>query len=256
LIGGTSWESTAIYYRLLNEAIRTERGGSSSAAVTVHSLDFAPVHGRQVAGEWDELGAELADAARALQAGGAEAVAVCANTLHLLAGAIAGAVDVPFLDLIDIVGERCADRGWNAVGLLGTGYTMRSSMYPERLAPYGVKVLTPEEPDAQLVHDVIYEELTRGVLLPQSRARYLEVVETLIDRGAQAVILGCTEVGLLLSDGDARVPLLDTTLAHCEELVRFMLGQELASEHRSERQRARSGAKVAMSARAKSQELS
>lgn len=223
LIGGTSWESTAIYYRLLNQAVRDERGGSSSAAVTVHSLDFAPVHAHQVAGEWDALGEQLAAAATALQRGGAEAVAVCANTLHLVADSISSAVEVPFIDLIELVDARCSARGWQTVGLLGTGYTMRSSMYPDRLAKSGIEVLVPAEPDLQAVHDVIYDELTRGVLTEDSRALLLGVVDRLTRQGAQAVILGCTELGLLLSDGDAQVPLLDTTAVHCDELTRFML---------------------------------
>lgn len=229
LIGGTSWESTAIYYRLLNEAVRARRGGSASAAVTVHSLDFAPVHARQVAGEWAELGAELAEAARALQAGGAQAVAVAANTLHLVADRIRDAIDVEFIDLIDIVEGICCDRGWTTVGLLGTGYTMTSPMYPERLARSGVRVLLPGAVDREYVHSVIYDELTRGVISQQSRSAYLDVVARLVDDGAEAVILGCTEIGLLLSDGDAAVPLLDTTEAHCAALSEFMLAEDGAA---------------------------
>jgi aspartate racemase len=223
LIGGTSWESTATYYRLLNEAVRQARGGSSSAAVTVHSLDFAPIHAEQVAGDWDLIGRQLAAAAQALQAGGAEAVAVCANTLHLVGDAIAGAVEVPFVNLIDLVDERCVSDGWDAVGLLGTAYTMRSSMYPDRLSKSGIEVVIPEEADLQLVHDVIYDELVRGIARPESRAAYLQVIDRLVRRGAHAVILGCTEIGMLLRDGDAAVPLLDTTIVHCQELTRLML---------------------------------
>jgi aspartate racemase len=223
LIGGTSWESTATYYRLLNEAVRDVRGGSSSAAVTIHSLDFAPIHAEQVAGDWELIGRQLAVAAQALQAGGAEAVAVCANTLHLVGDAIAGAVDVPFVDLIDLVDQRCASSGWGTVGLLATGYTMRSPMYADRLDKSGIDVVIPDEPDLQLVHDVIYDELVRGIVLPESRAAYLQVIERLVRRGADAVILGCTEIGMLLRDGDAAVPLLDTTIVHCQELTRLML---------------------------------
>jgi aspartate racemase len=234
LIGGTSWESTAIYYRLLNQAVRARRGGSASAAVTIHSLDFAPVHARQLAGQWAELGAELGAAAAALQAGGAQAVAVCANTLHLVADQIAGAVDVQFIDLIEIVDGVCAAHGWRTVGLLGTGYTMRSPMYAERLAKSGIEVVVPAEPDLQYVHDVIYDELTRGVVSEVSRERFLTVVRRLAESGAEAVILGCTEIGLLLSDGDAVVPLLDTTVAHCDVLTEFMLAED-AGAKRSDR---------------------
>jgi aspartate racemase len=223
LIGGTSWESTAIYYRLLNQAIRARRGGSASAAVTVHSLDFAPVHAHQLAGEWDELGAELATAARALQAGGSQAVAVAANTLHLVADRIRDGLDVEFIDLVDIVGATCAGRGWSRVGLLGTGYTMDSPMYPDRLATSGISVIVPAEADRDLVHSVIYDELTVGIVSERSRGQLLAVVERLAGGGAEAVILGCTELGILLRDGDAVVPLLDTTQAHCDALTEFML---------------------------------
>jgi aspartate racemase len=223
LIGGTSWESTAAYYRLLNQAVRDLRGGSASAAVTIHSLDFAGVHAQQLAGDWSSLGADLGDAAAALQRGGAEAVAVCANTLHLVADAISSAVDVPFIDLIEIVDRECVAQNWKAVGLLGTGYTMRSAMYPDRLAKSGIEVLMPDEPDLQFVHDVIYDELTRGIVSPQSREGYLAVIGRLVDRGAEAIVLGCTEIGLMLRDGDASVPLLDTTISHCQALVEFML---------------------------------
>ncbi|MGX7679453.1 aspartate/glutamate racemase family protein [Jatrophihabitans sp. DSM 45814] len=225
LIGGTSWESTAIYYRLLNEAVRDRRGGSASAAVTIHSVDFSAVHAQQVAGDWAGIGYDLGRAALALQAGGAEAVAVCANTLHLVAAEIAEPLGVPFIDLIDIVADQCVQRNWAKVGLLGTGYTMRSSMYADRLRPLGIDVVVPEESDLQFVHNVIYDELTRGVVRSDSRTGYLKVISRLVSDGAQAVILGCTEIGLLLADGDAAVPLLDTTASHCEVLTAFMLDE-------------------------------
>jgi aspartate racemase len=224
LLGGMSWQSTAVYYRRLNESIQQRVGGHASAPLIVWSVDFAEIERYQRAGDWDSQGRILAAAAAALEAAGSQAIALATNTLHLVAGRIVDAIGVPLIDLIDVAGQGAADRGFGRVGLLATGYTMRSTLYPERLAKFGVEVIVPEPPEQDVVHGIIYDELVRGVVTQTSRQRYLDIIQGLAGRGAQAVILGCTEVGLLLSDGDADVPLLDTTALHCQALTDIMIG--------------------------------
>lgn len=221
LIGGMSWESTATYYQLLNEGVRDRVGGQASAPVTVFSVDFAEIEDRQRAGDWPALGAILARAGAALEASGAQVIALATNTMHLVADDIRAAISVPFIDLIDVV---CAATGrYDCVGLLATGYTMRSPLYPDRLAGVGTKVLVPDEPGQELVHRVIYDELTVGIVSDSARTAYLDQVAQLVERGAQAVVLGCTEIDLLLRDGDAAVPLVDSTRVHCDTLIDIII---------------------------------
>lgn len=224
ILGGMSWTSTWIYYRLLNEMVNDRAGGHASAPVTIWSVEFGEIEALQRGGDWPAQGEILARAARALQDAGSDAVALATNTLHLVAGQITAAIDVPFLDMIDVVGKAAADRGFGAVGILATDYTMRSDLYPARLAALGVDVVVPPESDRAIVHGVIYDELVHNVVTDASRAAYLGVVDRLVERGAQAVLLACTEIGLLLRDGDAPVPLLDTSVLHCRALTDFILG--------------------------------
>jgi aspartate racemase len=223
LLGGMSWQSTETYYRLLNEGVQARRGGHTSAPVTVHSVDFAEIEAYQQAGDWAAAGAALAAGAAALERGGAEAIALATNTMHVVADDIRAAVTVPFVDIVDTVVARL--QGQHAVGLLGTAYTMSSDLYPKRLAPAGVEVVVPAGADAALVHRVIYEELVHGVLRPESRSDLRDVIARLVARGAQTVLLGCTELGLLLGARDADVPLLDTTRVHCDALIDVLLGE-------------------------------
>jgi aspartate racemase len=223
LLGGMSWQSTSVYYRLLNELVQQRLGGHASAPVTVFSVDFAEVEALQRAGDWQAQGALLNRAALALQASGVQLVALATNTLHLVAEQITAGLTVPFIDLVDVVGESCADRGFRTVGLLGTGYTMTSGLYPSRLERFGTRVLIPPPQDCQDVHEIIYDELVHGVFSEPSRRRYLAIVAELADAGAEAVVLGCTEIGLLLPEGSAVVPLIDTTALHCQALVTEML---------------------------------
>ena len=223
LLGGMSWTSTETYYRWLNEGVQARRGGHASAPVTVHSVDFAEIEAQQQAGDWPAAGALLARAAADLERGGAGAVALATNTMHVVAAQIRSAISVPFLDILDAVAARLA--GGRRVGLLGTGYTMAGDLYPKRLAPFGIEVLVPEADDAALVHRVIYDELVHGVVRPESRAAYQRVIGTLADRGAETVLLACTEIDLLIGSGDVPVPLLDTTRIHCDALIDFMLGE-------------------------------
>jgi aspartate racemase len=226
LLGGMTWQSTLSYYRLLNEAVQERVGGSSSAPVTIHSVDFGDFEPRQRAGDWDGQGKILAEAARALQDGGAEAIALATNTLHLVADQIKAAITVPFVDLIDVVAEACSE--YNTVGLLATNYTMTSDMYPNRLKEYGVDVLVPDAADRDLVHNVIYDELQLGLVSAESRAAYRSVMTKLVARGAEAIVLACTEIGMLVDGSDASVPVLDTTELHCAVLTDYIVPGALA----------------------------
>lgn len=223
LLGGMSWESSADYYRLLNQMVHERAGGHASAPVLLWSVNFAEIEALQRADDWAQQGRILADAAVALERAGVDAVALATNTLHLVADEITARINVPFLDLIDLVGATASGAGHRTVGLLGTGYTMASDLYPKRLAGFGVDVLVPDEDDRTLIHDVIFSELVHGTVRDGSRAAYLDVTDRLVSRGAEAVILGCTEIGMLLRDGDASVPLIDTTRLHCEALTDFIV---------------------------------
>jgi amino-acid racemase len=223
LLGGMSWESTAVYYRLLNELVHRRVGGHASAPVLVWSVDFAEIEALQRSGDWAEQGRILGDAAAALQDAGVQAVALATNTLHLVADDITARIDVDFIDLIDVVARSVTSHGYRTVGVLATGFTMDSGLYPARLGQHGVNVITPEGADHHDVHRIIYDELVHGIVRDESRARYLEVITHLVERGAQAVLLACTEITLLLADGDADVPLLDTTGLHCLALADFMM---------------------------------
>ena len=222
LLGGMSWSSTAIFYRLLNEMVQERVGGHASAPLTIWSVEFAGIERLQRAGDWPTQGAILARAARALQDSGATAIALATNTLHLVSADIVAAIDVPFVDMIDIVSKEVSGRGFAKVGILATDYTMGSSLYPDRLSALGVDVLVPSEDDRREVHRVIYDELVHNVITDESRAVYLGVVDRLVEQGADAVLLACTEIGLLLQDGDAAVPLLDTSVLHCQALTDFI----------------------------------
>jgi aspartate racemase len=215
LIGGMSWESTLSYYRIVNEAVRDARGGLHSARIVLWSVDFAEIQQLQAAGEWDRAGAELADAAGRLERAGADFVVVCTNTMHVVAEAIERAVEVPLLHIADATGEAIAAAGVRRVGLLGTRFTMERDFYRQRLGDrYGLDVLVPEPRDRDEIHRIIFDELCVGTLRDESRARYLRVIDDLAARGAEAVILGCTEIGLLISAEHTGLPLFDTTEIH------------------------------------------
>ncbi len=224
LLGGMSWESTATYYRLLNEGVRAARGGLHSAQVLLHSVDFAPLEALQHAGDWDAIGAQLARDARRVQAGGADFLLLCTNTMHKVAPAIEAAIDIPLLHIADATAEALKRQQVHTVGLLGTGFTMEQDFYKGRLTErHGIEVLVPEQDDRRLVHRIIYEELCLGRIEPTSRSEYLRILDTLAARGAQAVILGCTEIGLLVQQRDTPVPLFDTTAIHAAQAVALAL---------------------------------
>ncbi|MGI8728376.1 MAG: aspartate/glutamate racemase family protein [Solirubrobacterales bacterium] len=225
LIGGMSWESTAIYYRLINEAVACRRGGHHSAALVMVSLDFAAVETMQRDGDWDAAGALLADAARSLERGGAELIVLCTNTMHRVAEQIEAATALPFVHIADATAAAVRAAGLQRVGLLGTRYTMEADFYSGRLVQrHGLEVLVPRQPDRELVHRVIYEELTHGRIEDHSRGEYARIGSELVGRGAECLILGCTEIGMLVGPGDFELPVFDTTEVHALAAVAAALG--------------------------------
>ena len=224
LIGGMSWESTLPYYRIVNERVRQRLGGLHSAKLVLHSVDFAEIEALQHAGNWDAAGAILADAARGLRAAGAEGLVICTNTMHLVAPAIEAAVDLPLLHIADATAARIRAAGLSRVALLGTRFTMEREFYRQRIEAAGIEVIVPDAPQRDVVHRVIYEELCLGRILGDSRDSYRAIIDDLIACGAQGVILGCTEIGLLVGEGDATVPLFDTARIHAEAAADWSLG--------------------------------
>ncbi|MCX4581701.1 aspartate/glutamate racemase family protein [Streptomyces sp. NBC_01481] len=224
LIGGMSWESSAEYYRLLNELVRERLGGLHSAKCVLHSVDFAEIEELQVAGDWERAGEILADAARGLTAAGADVLLICTNTMHKVAGQVEAAVSVPLLHLADATADAVRAQGITRVGLLGTAFTMEQDFYRDRLAGHGLDVLTPDAEGRALVHRVIYEELCLGVVREESRAAYQDVIAELVAAGAEGVVLGCTEIELLIGEKDSPVPVFPTTRLHAEAAVDAALG--------------------------------
>lgn len=226
LLGGMSWESSALYYRLLNEAVRERLGGLHSARCVLLSVDFADIERLQAAGEWSRAGELLAADARSLQAAGADLVLLCTNTMHAVADAVTAGLDVPLLHIGDSTAEAIRAAGLSRVGLLGTRYTMEQPFLADRLTAAGLDVVVPEPADRDLVHRVIYEELVLGVVREDSRQAFRGVVDRLVVRGAQGVILGCTEIELLIGPDDVDVPTFPTTALHVAAAVRAALGED------------------------------
>jgi aspartate racemase len=225
LIGGMSWESSAEYYRLINRQVRDRFGLLHSARILLYSVDFGPIEQAQHEGRWGDMGEMLADAARRLQAGGADGVFLCTNTMHKVAGAIEAALSVPFIHIADPVGEAARAKAWTRIGLLGTGFTMEDgTILRDRLTDrFGLEVLTPPPESRAIVHRVIYEELCAGVIREESLRDYQRIVADLAAQSAQAVVLGCTEISLLIRQEHTDVPLLDTTALHAQAAVDFAL---------------------------------
>lgn len=224
LLGGMSWESTLTYYRAINEGVKRRLGGLHSGKIVLYSVDFDPIEKLQHQGDWTGTGDILCDAARRIEAGGADFLMICTNTMHKVAGQVTGAVNIPLLHIADATGEALRKAGLQRVGLLGTAFTMEQDFYKGRLMEkFGLEVLIPPEKDRRRVHDVIYKELCLGEINPQSRQAYVEIVDRLAGQGAQGVILGCTEIGLLIRQADTSVPLYDTTFIHAERAVDLAL---------------------------------
>lgn len=225
LIGGMSWESTQTYYRLINQRIREELGGLHSAKLVLYSVDFAEIEALQHQGDWQATGEILSSVGRSVESAGAEFLVLCTNTMHKVAPQIESAVSIPLLHIADATANRLKEDGVTCVGLLGTRFTMEQVFYLGRLEEHGIQVVVPDERQRESIHSVIYNELCKGVVRPDSKALYLDVVATLADRGAQGVILGCTEIGLLIQSSDTEIKLYDTTEIHAEQAVQYALGR-------------------------------
>jgi aspartate racemase len=220
LLGGMSWESSIEYYRLVNEITRDRLGGLHSADCLLRSVDFAEIELLQREGRWDEAGERLAAEAGALAAAGAQLLVLCTNTMHKVADQITDAVDIPFVHIADTTAHAVRAAGLQTVGLLATGYTMEQDFYVGRLRDmHGLEVLVPGDGDRRIVHDVIYDELCVGVVRDESREQYRRIMGELAQRGAQGILLGCTEIDLLVGPQDAPVPVFDTTRLHAERAV-------------------------------------
>lgn len=223
MIGGMSWESSAQYYRLANELVRDRLGGLHSARCVLASVDFADIETLQAQGRWDEAGAVLADVARGLERAGADLLVLCTNTMHLVADQVQDAVAIPLLHLADVTAAAVTAAGVGTVGLLGTAFTMEQPFYRDRLTGHGLQVLVPPPADRAQVHRIIFDELCRGVLLDSSRQVLREVITRLAGDGARGVVLGCTELELLVGDADSPVPLFATTRLHVQAAVEASL---------------------------------
>ncbi|MEA2901145.1 MAG: amino-acid racemase [Actinomycetota bacterium] len=223
LLGGMSWESTVEYYRLANEETRARLGGLHSAPLLLWSADFAEIEELQASGSWDEAGARLASAARSLEQAGAEVLVLCTNTMHKVADTIEAAVTIPFVHIVDSVAAAVSAAGMRRVGLLGTRFTMDEPFWAERMSRHGIKVIVPGPDDRDTVHRIIYEELFLGDFRDASRTTYVEIIERLAAAGAQGVVLGCTEIELLVGPGDTRVPVFPSTALHVRSAIEAAL---------------------------------
>lgn len=224
LLGGMSWESTATYYREINEGIKQRLGGLHSARILLNSVDFDQLEKLQHSGDWDEIARLLIAASRSIEAGGADFLLICTNTMHKVAAEIEAAINIPLLHIADATAEAIITQGVSKVGLLGTSFTMEQSFYRGRLSErHGLGVLVPDSEAREQVHRVIYDELCLGQIRPSSRQRYIEIISELGSRGAEAVILGCTEIALLVSPEDSPIPLFDTTRIHASKAVEVAL---------------------------------
>ncbi len=223
LIGGMSWESSAQYYAIVNRAVRDRLGGAHSAKCLLYSVDFGEIERLQHDGDWATLTDRMIDAARRVEAGGADFVLICTNTMHLMADDVAAAISIPLLHVVDSAAAAIVASGARRVGLLGTAFTMEKAFYRDRLAAAGLDVIVPDNTDRREVHRVIYEELVAGKIEPASRAAYGAIIARLVERGAEAIVLGCTEIMLLVDQSDSAVPLFDTTTLHALAAVDLAL---------------------------------
>lgn len=227
LLGGMSWESTAHYYRLLNQGINEKLGGLHSAKIAMVSVDFQPLEIFMRQGKWTECGELLADAAQKTEAAGADFLLICTNTMHKVANIVTEAVNIPLLHIADATADRIKAENIQTVGLLGTSFTMEEEFYNGRLSKkHGLTVIIPAAEDRRIVHNVIFEELCRGQIRAESRKAYLDIIESMRGQGAEAVIEGCTEIGMLVNQNHTTVPLFDTTALHVEQAVCLALAEE------------------------------
>lgn len=225
IIGGMSWESTQVYYRLINDGIKVELGNLHSADLLIHSVDFAPIGALQAQGAWTELGAMMANSGERLQAAGAQGLLIATNTMHKVVSDVEAATGLPIIHIADATAEAIKPQGLTKIALLGTQFTMTQDFYKQRLIDAGLQVLIPETDARAEVHRIIYDELCQGQILDSSRQYYRQVITDLANEGAEGVILGCTEIGLLISQADSPIPVFDTTAIHAAAAVNFLLGK-------------------------------
>jgi len=224
LLGGMSWESSVGYYRAINKGVKDSLGGLHSAKIALYSVDFDPIEKLQHDGDWEGTAKVLSEAAKNVQRAGADFLLICTNTMHKVAPQIEKAIDIPLLHIADATAEVLVQKGIKTVGLLGTAFTMEQDFYKGRLNEnYGLTVIVPNEIDRKIVHNVIYKELCLGNSLPASKAEYLRIIESLANQGAEAVILGCTEIGMLVDQKDTEITLLDTTYIHAQKAVEWAI---------------------------------
>ena len=223
IIGGMSWESTESYYRLINEGIKAKLGNLHSADLLLHSVDFAPIEALQAKGAWDEMGAILANSGKRLQAAGAQGLLIATNTMHKVIDDVQAATNLPIIHIADVTAKAIKKQGFTKVALLGTQFTMTQDFYKQRLINAGLQVLIPENDARAEVHRIIYEELCQGQLLGSSSQYYQQVIQDLANKGVEGVILGCTEIGLLIQQADSPIPVFDTTAIHAAAAVDFLL---------------------------------
>lgn len=217
LIGGMSWESTVTYYQIINETIKEELGGLHSAKLLLYSVDFAEIEACQANGEWDRSANILADAANRLEKSGADFIVICTNTMHKVAPQIQKQIQIPIIHIADATADSLSQNGINKVGLLGTKYTMTQNFYKEKLISRGIAVIIPDAADIELINHVIYDELCLGIISDKSREQFVRIIEQLKRNGAEGVILGCTEIGLLIHQQDSSLPVFDTTQIHAQK---------------------------------------
>ncbi|WP_162047981.1 aspartate/glutamate racemase family protein [Vibrio taketomensis] len=225
LLGGMSWESTLSYYKSINEGVKQTLGGLNSAKISMYSVNFAEIEKLQHEGKWDETAAILSDAAVSVEKAGADFLLICTNTMHKVAPQIEANISIPILHIADATAQKLLESGVRKVGLLGTNFTMEQDFYKGRLSEkFGIDVVVPEQADRLNVHEIIYQELCRGEIKDESRKVYLDIIEKLHQQGAQAVILGCTEIALLVKQSHTDVPLFDTTAIHAVAAVKLAIG--------------------------------
>jgi len=223
LIGGMSWESTVTYYKIINETIKRELGGLHSAKILLYSVDFDEIEKYQSSGEWDKSAAVLGDAASNLEKAGADFILICTNTMHKVADAVQKRISVPILHIAEVTADVLKSEGIEKVGLLGTKYTMTQDFYKAKLIEAGIEVVIPDEAEVEMINDVIFNQLCLGIILEESRTKFVQAIEQLKAKGAQGVILGCTEIGLLIEQKDSILPVFDTTLIHAEKAALLSL---------------------------------
>lgn len=225
MIGGMSWESTVTYYQVINETVKTQLGGFHSAKCLLYSVDFHEIEECLTAGDWERGAGILTDAALRLEKGGADFIIICTNTLHKVADIIQERISIPILHIAEVTASELKEQKIDKVALLGTKYTMEQDFYKDRLRNNGISVIIPGEKDRERINTIIFQELCLGIVSDQSRKEYLEIIGSLMDQGARGVILGCTEIGLLINQSDTKAPLFDTTVIHGERAALYAIGK-------------------------------